>query len=256
MTYAINFYNNSINNISKLTPFEIINGHTPTTSNLSSKYNNITISDYLNNHTKITTDLYKEIHKKSLQSNEQKITKVNQNREDAINFNKQEYCFIRNDKRISKDKPLYTKKVIKDQDYNKNPKNPKILTPDGYCCKNKLKRPRKIKPINQFQRRCISPSNSPSSSFSIFFNQFKCFEYQRMNHPILHFKLGNAKISYSHHTFIHYFNYSELKVQLIIYYNILEIETKIDLIKNYLTNNKYLDKYKFSRFTTYLQQNH
>lgn len=58
-----------------------------------------------------------------------------------------------------------------------------------------------------------------------------------IEHPILPFKLGNARITYSYHTFIHYFNYSTLTIQLDnIHSNINKINDKFNELKVDITN--------------------
>lgn len=58
-----------------------------------------------------------------------------------------------------------------------------------------------------------------------------------INNPILPIKLGNAKIPYSHHTFVHYFNYSTIATQLnSIYDSIQAVNNKFRETTNDLTN--------------------
>lgn len=70
-----------------------------------------------------------------------------------------------------------------------------------------------------------------------FLKSINPIDLQPINHPILPLNLGNAKIAYSYHTFIHYFNYTTITTQLdLIHENIQIINNKFENLSIDLTN--------------------
>lgn len=112
LIYAINYYNNCINTLSKLTPFEIINGHVHSNHPFHYKLNNLTESDYASKHAEITQKLYKELRDKQLINKDKVIKKANIHREDPPDFSTRKEIFVKNNFR-NKVLPPYTHRKAK-----------------------------------------------------------------------------------------------------------------------------------------------
>lgn len=162
MTYALNYYNNCINPITKSTPFEIINGHVNSNHQLHMNTNEYLNSDYIGLHAEITKKLYQEIHEKQLATKTSKINKLNTTRETPPNFDEHTNAYIKINNR-NKTHPIYQQRKIK----TKFKDDTKIETNQDIYHKDFAKRPRKIKPKSLLQTKCKSTISSiPSTSLS------------------------------------------------------------------------------------------
>lgn len=112
MLYAILAYNNSIHSVTKQTPFTIINGHTDSLDPFDTT-DEVIANDYINNHSERTRALYNKIHNLNQTVKEKIINKINERREDPIEYQEDTDVYVKTNGR-TKIKPKFKKtKLIK-----------------------------------------------------------------------------------------------------------------------------------------------
>lgn len=121
--YAIIAYNNSIHSATKMTPFEILNGHYDSKQILDTNFEQQLINNFVQNHrTKIET-LHKIVNTNLKNQKEHKINKLNENREEVPKL--PEKVFVKSNFR-SKSRNRYKKEKIISVDYDRKTIKPEI----------------------------------------------------------------------------------------------------------------------------------
>lgn len=119
VNYAIVAYNNSIHNITKLKPIEIITGHLNKDTPLDIDINKQVINDYISSHRERVKLLNSHVNKINIDAKEKYIQKINKNRETNIEIPDKIHVVIK--QKQSKLKNKYKPEIIESR-------NPKLKT--------------------------------------------------------------------------------------------------------------------------------
>ena len=110
---AVITYNNSVHSATKLTPFELLNGHISKRNPLFTKENSKTEQEYLVQHVEDYKKLTKLIHGLSLRNKQKNIEKRNENRTDPQDFVENETIYELDDRRNKLAPRFNEHKVVK-----------------------------------------------------------------------------------------------------------------------------------------------
>lgn len=145
--YAIIAYNSTRHTATKLSPFEIKNGHLENDDPLNLADMPV-ISEYVQTHKENTKKLYEEICEKLKRGKEKVTNKINTKREKLPDIS--EKVFIQNKQKCIKTKNKYNCETLKE--INKNLKIGKIIKRNPQKTEkihlSNIKRPRKLNPLN------------------------------------------------------------------------------------------------------------
>lgn len=142
--YAILAYNNTKHSVTKLTPFEIINGHIDNNDALNIDIEQQIVSQYNQQHKDRTKVLYEEIKNKIEQQKNKTIQKVNETRENLPPIPK--VVYVKDRQKCKKTKNKYKKETL--EQTNPVRKTGKIIPQNKQKTENihlsNIKRPPKI----------------------------------------------------------------------------------------------------------------